>query len=103
MALTISGRLLGCENIDVAVGLKRLGRNECAILSAMDDSLGVNPPAKKAAGEERRRKEKLISQLLHLENEDLFTGALRQFGLEENSSEWNLAVSAWREKQKKLR
>lgn len=71
--------------------------------AAMSDSSGAKPPAKEAAREEAQRKRRLVDQLIRLETQDLFENALRQFGIEQNSAEWNQAVTAWREKQKKLR
>lgn len=65
----------------------------------MTDELGWRPPAKTAAIEEQRRKEKLMRGLLNLPTQELFIGALRLQGIAEGSVEWLAALSAWREFQ----
>jgi hypothetical protein len=63
----------------------------------MADEHGWNPPAKEAAAEERRRQRRVVLQLLKLETEELFSGALRLMGIGEDSPEWEEALRAWRE------
>jgi hypothetical protein len=65
----------------------------------MMDDRGKYPPAKEAAAEELRRQWKIIGQLMNLETEELFIGALPVLGLTENSDGWKAAISAWREHQ----
>lgn len=66
----------------------------------MTDELGWHPPAKTAAAEEQRRKEKLMRDLLSLPTRELFIGALRLQGIAEGSVDWQAALAAWRESQR---
>jgi hypothetical protein len=59
--------------------------------------------AREAAAEEQHRKWKIVRQVLNLETEELVRGALRILGIEENSAEWNAALSAWRAYQREQR
>jgi hypothetical protein len=59
--------------------------------------------AREAAAEEQRRKWKLVHEVLNLETEELVRGALQVIGMEENSAEWNAALSAWRAYQREQR
>jgi hypothetical protein len=65
----------------------------------MTDELGWRPPAKTAAADEQRRKEKLMRELLNLPTRELFIGALRLQGIAEGSVEWQAALAAWRDFQ----
>jgi len=67
------------------------------------DARGINPPAKEDAREEQRPQRKLVEALVRLENEELFTGALRLHGVVENSPLWNAARAAWRAAQAERR
>lgn len=66
----------------------------------MTDERGWKPPAKEAAAEERRRKNRTVLQVLNLPTEEMFIGALRVMGLMEGSPEWIDALNAWREYQR---
>lgn len=63
----------------------------------MSDAHGKYPPAKEAAAEERHRQRKIVTQVLHLETEELFIGALRTLGLTEGSPGWEAALRTWRD------
>jgi hypothetical protein len=65
-----------------------------------DDALGCYPPAKAAAAEERRRRIKLMQELLSLPTRELFIGALRLQGIAEGSAEWQAALAAWSDFQR---
>jgi hypothetical protein len=62
----------------------------------MTDELGWKPPAKQAAAEERRKERQIIRDLLKLPTEELFIGALRVLGIEDDSPAWHDALDAWR-------
>jgi hypothetical protein len=66
----------------------------------MSGELGWRPPAKTAAIKERRKKLKLMGDLLNLPTRELFIGALRLQGIAEGSAEWQAALAAWTEFQR---